>query len=203
MGEKDLYRKWTSQVHRQWTPCRPRQARQSPFFTYYIPGQVKRRRNKSPTHLTSPSFMFIFHGLTVISYLEQCLIATNKRIYSLWKMLWVWGQGQIANGLFSFLHKDCIRVLLKTRKRFWWLTSTLTWHQVSFHCSSPVPSQQLSLQGDITYPLDLYARESCCFCGCVSRAFWTLLLVEMGSRLRCQVPTPNSWFPRSSQYSEP
>jgi hypothetical protein len=53
--EKDLYRKWTSQGHRQWTPCIPRQARQSPF-TYYI-RQVKRRRNKSPNLLTSPSFM--------------------------------------------------------------------------------------------------------------------------------------------------
>lgn len=70
-----------------------------------------------------------------------------------------------------------------------------TWHQVSFHCfPRTLLSQQLSSQGDITYPLDLYARESCCFCGWVGvcPAFWTLLLVEMG-RPRCQVPTPNSW----------
>jgi hypothetical protein len=142
--------------------------------------------------------MFIFHGLTVISYLEQCLIATNKRIYSLWQMPWVLGQQQLPMD-FSFLHIDCIRVCSRQGRFDGWLVLYLASSLISLFPSLP-PPQQLSSQGDITYPLDLYARESCCFCGCVSCAFWTtLLLVAMGSRPRCQVPTPNSWFPPSSQ----
>ncbi len=159
-----------------------------PFYLLHT-GQVKRRRNKSPNLLTSPSFMgecsFFMKVSVHFSWVDDsnklfgamldCNQLTNIQLV---ENAMSFRPEAIANGLFLLaqrLHKS----VLKTRK-ICQLTCTLLGIKSHFTVFSPHP-QQLSSQGDITYPLDLYPRESCCLCWGVCLAFWTLLLVEMGS----------------------